>query len=349
MPHGGKVPAALLTVYVVWGSTFLANGIAVTTIPPFLMMAARFSLAGGVLYVLAIRGAALRPTLRQWWSAVVTGSMLLVGGTGLVTAAQVHLGSGTAALLCATVPLWLAFLARVRFGERLSARAWLGLAVGLAGVTALVDPSGGKIVPTLVVLAGSFSWAAGTLHSRSADAPDEPLLASSMEMLGAALGFVVVSVAIGEPGRFDLAAVDTSSLVALAYLVTAGSIVAFTAYRWLLRNASTVLVGSYAYVNPLVAVGLGWAFAGELVTGRTLLGGAIVLASVVLLITGRPDQPVPAQPTSGGDVFAGERRWHDARRTVGRLPAAARLYVRPGAAPYRPVRRDLPDLPDDVG
>jgi drug/metabolite transporter (DMT)-like permease len=215
--------------------------------------------------------------------------------------------------------------------------------VGLAGVAALVDPSGGRIVPTLVVLAGSLSWAAGTLHSRSADAPGEPLVASAMEMLGGALGFLTVAVVTGEPGRFAIADVDTGSLVALGYLVTAGSIVAFTAYRWLLRNASTVLVGSYAYVNPVVAVLLGWAFAGELVTGRTLLGGAIVLSSVVLLVTGRPDQPVPAQPTSGGDVFAGERRWHRASRTLGALPAAARLYVLPGAAPYRPVRRDRGD------
>jgi drug/metabolite transporter (DMT)-like permease len=343
LPQGAKVAIALVTVYVVWGSTFLANGIAVTTIPPFLMMTARFSVAGGVLFAIAIRGASRRPTWRQWRAAIVTGCMLLVGGTGLVTAAQVHLGSGTAALLCATVPLWLALLARLRFGERLSARAWLGLAIGLAGVAALVDPSGGRVVPTLVVLAGSLSWAAGTLHSRGADAPDEPLLASSMEMLGAALGFLVVGVTIGEPGRFSFGDVDTGSLVALGYLVTAGSIVAFTAYRWLLRNASTVLVGSYAYVNPVVAVLLGWAFAGELVTGRTLLGGAIVLSSVVLLVTGRPDQPVPAQATSGGDVFAGERRWHRASRTLGALPAAARLYVRPGAAPYRPVRRDRGD------
>jgi drug/metabolite transporter (DMT)-like permease len=343
MPHGAKVAVALLMVYTIWGSTFLANGIAVTTIPPFLMMTARFATAGGVLFLFAIRGAQRRPSWRQWRDAIVTGCMLLVGGTGLVTAAQVHLGSGTTALLCATVPLWLALLARLRFGERLSARAWLGLAIGLAGVAGLVDPSGGRIVPTLVVLAGSLSWAAGTLHSRGADAPDEPLLASSMEMLGAALGFLVVGVAIGEPGRFTLADVDTGSLVALGYLVTAGSIVAFTAYSWLLRNASTVLVGSYAYVNPVVAVLLGWSFAGELVTGRTLVGGAIVLASVVLLVTGRPDQPVPAQPTSGGDVFAGQRRWHRTGRKLGSLPAAARLYVRPGAAPYRPVRRDRGD------
>lgn len=343
LSHRARVAIALATVYVVWGSTFLANGIAVTTIPPFLMMTARFSLAGGVLFAVAIRGAAQRPTWRQWLAAIVTGSGLLVGGTGLVTAAQVHLGSGTAALLCATVPLWLALLARARFGERLSGRAWLGLAVGLAGVGALVDPSGGRIVPTLVVLVGSLSWAAGTLHSRGADAPEGPLLASSMEMLGGALGFLVVAVATGEPGRFVVADVATGSLVALGYLVTAGSIVAFTAYRWLLRNASTVLVGSYAYVNPVVAVLLGWWFAGEVVTGRTLLGGAVVLSSVVLLVTGRPDQPVPAQPTSGGDVFAGERRWHRTSRTLGALPAAARLYVRPGAAPYRPVRRDRGD------
>jgi drug/metabolite transporter (DMT)-like permease len=241
--------------------------------------------------------------------AVLTGCMLLVGGTGLVTAAQVHLGSGMAALLCSTVPLWMALIARVRFGDRLRPRSWLGLAVGLAGVGTLVDPSGGKLVPMLVVLLGALSWAFGSLRSRTADVHTAPLVASAMEMLGAGAGFLVVGLALGEPGRVQLAAIDRSSLIALVYLITAGSIVAFTAYRWLLNNVATVLVGSHGYVNPVVAVGLGWAFAGELVTSRTLLGGGIVLCAVVLMVTSRPEQPVPAQATSGGDVFAGDRRW----------------------------------------
>jgi drug/metabolite transporter (DMT)-like permease len=355
VPRGARVGLALATVYLVWGSTFLANGIAVTSIPPFLMLAARFAVAGSVLYAVATLQASRRPTYRrptwrQWRDALVTGCVLLVGGTGLVTAAQVHLGSGMAALLCATVPLWLALLARVRFGDRLSWQAWVGLAIGLGGVATLADPSGGQLLPMLVVLAGAVSWAFGSLRSRTADVHTAPLVASAMEMLGAGIGFLAVAVALGEPASFVLADVDRASVVALGYLVTAGSIVAFTAYRWLMSNVSTVLVGSHGYINPVVAVGLGWAFAGEIVTSRTLAGGAIVLTSVVLLVTGRPEQPVPAQATSGGDVFAGEARWHQVKRSLGRLPSRARLYVHSEALPYRPVRRDdFGDLwPDPV-
>lgn len=314
IPHRVRVVIALAIVYLIWGSTFLANGVAVTSIPPFLMLAVRFLLAGSILYAIATWRARRRatyrpPTWRQWRHAFVTGSALLVGGTGLVTAAQVHLGSGMAALLCSTVPLWLALVARVRFGDRLRPRSWVGLAVGLVGVGTLVDPSGGKLVPMLVVLLGALSWAVGSLRSRTADVHTAPLVASAMEMLGAGVGFLLVGLALGEPARFEVAAIDRASVVALAYLITAGSIVAFTAYRWLLNNVATVLVGSHGYVNPVVAVGLGWAFAGELVTSRTLLGGGIVLIAVVLMVTSRPEQPVPAQATSGGDVFAGERRW----------------------------------------
>ncbi|MTV26284.1 EamA family transporter [Nitriliruptoraceae bacterium ZYF776] len=336
-----KLLVALLTVYVVWGSTYLAIGVAVDTIPPFLMLTVRFAVAGAILAVVTRRQGGPRIRWRHVRNAAATGVLLLVGGTGLVTAAQTRIPSGTAALLCATVPLWLALLARARFGERLKLRAWIGLGVGLLGVAALVDPrGGGDLWPLLLVLVGAVSWAVGSLHSRSSDPDLPPLRAAALEMLGAAAGFGVVALALGEPARFELAAVDGASWLALLYLVTAGSLVAFTAYRYLLAHGSTTLVGSYAYVNPVVAVGLGWAFAGELITGRTLLGGGIVLLAVVLIVTGRPDEPVPAQPTSGGDVFAGSRRWHLQAKRLGRLPARARLYVAPGATTARPARRD---------
>jgi drug/metabolite transporter (DMT)-like permease len=314
------VVLALAAVYVIWGSTFLAIRIAVETIPPFTLMAVRFVVAGGLLYLWASRRGdhrGDRPTLAQWRHAVLTGGMLLVGGTGLVSLAQTRIDSGTAALLTSTVPLWLALFGRTFLGERLSARAWVGLSIGLVGVGLLVDPSGGgEVGPLLLVVLGAVAWAGGSLRSRVAPSPTRPLVAASMEMLGASLVFAVVGVASGELGRVDVTAIEGASLLALLYLTTAGSIIAFTAYSWLLRNAPTSLVGTHAYVNPVVAMALGWAFAGETVTGRTVVAGAVILGSVVLLITGRPGVPVPAQATSGGDVFAGRARWRRIRRKV---------------------------------
>jgi drug/metabolite transporter (DMT)-like permease len=238
-----------------------------------------------------------------------------------------------AALLSSTVPLWLALFGRTFLGERLPRRAWVGLLVGLCGMGLLVDPrGGGELGAMLLVIVAAAAWAGGSLRSRVAPAPTRPLVAASMEMLGASMVFVVVAAATGEFRQLDLAAVDAASLGALAYLTTFGSIVAFTSYSWLLRNAPTSLVSTHAYVNPVVAVTLGWAFAGEVVTTTTLLAGAIVLAAVVLLITARPGEPVPAQVTSGGDVFAGRSGWRTIRR---RVPALAPLPRRRAAGVER--------------
>lgn len=349
LPHGAKVAAALATVYLVWGSTFLSTAVVVQQLPPMLMLAARFLLAGGLLLAFGVARARRRPgwawpRWRQWRDATVTGCVLLVGGTGMISLAQVRLSSGLAALLTATVPLWLAVLARVRFGDVLSGRAGLGLLVGLAGVAVLVDPGGGQVGAMLLVLTGAALWAAGTLRSRVADVPQAPLVAAGMEMLGAGVGFVVVGLLRAEHTGLDLAAVDPGTWLAYAYLVTAGSIVAFTAYRWLMDHVSTAVIGSHGYVNPTVAVVLGWALVGEEVTLRTLVGGLVVLVAVVLLVTGRPEQPVPAQATSGGDVFAGRSRWRRVAGRVGRAPVqvartTGRLAVRTTAQTRPSVRR----------
>lgn len=339
--HGIVLAVALGTVYLVWGSTFLAIRITMDTIPPFLMMSIRFAVAGSVLFLWAVRRGDRRRdriTLRQVGQAVITAGLLLVGGTGLVTLSQTGISSGMAALLTATVPFWMALLGRGALGDRLSRRAWLGLLVGLAGIAILVDPSGGgQLAAVLLALLGAAAWAAGSLWSRVADAPRRPMVAASIQMLAASVMFALLAVAMGEPARFDLRGITPASWWALAYLIVAGSLVAFTAYAWLLRNTSTQLVSTHAYVNPVVAVALGWAFAGETVTGRTLVAGAIVMLSVVLLVTGRPGVPVPAQATSGANVFAGVSRWHRIRRRIGGLPRAARLFRDPGAPHYRQV------------
>ncbi|TVR24839.1 MAG: EamA family transporter [Nitriliruptor sp.] len=345
------ISCALGIVYLVWGSTYLAIAVVVAEVPPMLMLAVRFLLAGGVLFVVAVRrgdraGDPIRP--RHLLQAVVTGGLLLVGGTGMIALAQTRISSGLAALLAATVPLFLALFARGLFGDRLSARAWLGLLVGLVGIAVLVDPAGGELGAVLLALFGAAAWAAGSLRSRMAKGPRRPLVAASLEMLGGALVFAVVGLLLGEASGWTLSGVSARAWGAFAYLVVAGSLVAYTAYSWLLRNASTTLVGTYAYVNPVVAVGLGALVLGETVEARTALAGALVLGSVVLLITGRPGEPVPAQPTSGADVFAGNRRWARLQRRIGSLPRAARLYRDPGALPYRSTGYDPLDALDDV-
>lgn len=338
---GLMVATALGIVYMVWGSTFLALTVALGSFPPMLLLAGRFAIAGGLLLAVGVRRgdrAGDRVTARHLRHAVITGGLMLVGGTGVLTLAQTRLSSGLTSLIAATIPLFLALFARGVFGERLSRRAWSGLGVGLLGIVLLVSPGTGEVVGMLLGLAAAAAWAGGSLRSRVAEAPRRPMVAASLEMLGSAAVFAVIGVASGELGRLELARVTPSAWWAFGYLVVAGSIVAHTAYVWLLRNASTSLVGTYAYVNPIVAVLLGWAVLGESITPRMLVAGAVILTAVVLIVTGRPGEPVPAQVTSGVDVFAGSGRWHRVRRRFGRLPRAARLYVDPGVLGARDVR-----------
>jgi len=340
-----RIVGALAIVYLVWGSTYLAIDVAIAAIPPLLMMSVRFAIAGVLLYAWASRRGDRggdRPSLRQWRQAFLTGGILLVAGTGLVAVSLQWIPSGTAALLSATVPVWMALIGRFVLGDSLSARATLGLVIGLIGVALLVDPSGGQAPGMLLALAGAIAWAAGSLRSRMVHAPSRPMVAASMEMIGASVLFGILAVVTGELRNLEVAAIDGAALAAFIYLVTAGSMIAFGAYRWLVLNAPPTLVGTHAYVNPVVAVALGWLVLGERLNGRMIVAGAIVLCSLVLVVTGRPGVPIPAQATSGGDVYAGVRRWQrirSASRRVGKVPAAAlRVGMAPVARGYRSVR-----------
>jgi drug/metabolite transporter (DMT)-like permease len=292
-----KLAAALGTVYLVWGSTYLAIAVADRTLPPFLMLSTRFLVAGALLYAWAARRgevAAERPGRRQWRAAAIVGGALLVLDTGGVAWAEQRVASGTAALLIASVPLFMALLDRAFFGVRLPLGAAAGIATGLLGVVLLVGPSGRiDAVGAGVLLLASFAWAAGSAYARVAPLPRRPLLAAAMQMLCAGAGLGVVGAATGELGRVDVAAVSAASLAAVSYLVVFGSLVAFTVYGWLLRHASTPVLSTYAYVNPAVAVLLGWAFAGEHVGGRELAAGLVILSSVALLAFARDPRPEP--------------------------------------------------------
>lgn len=292
-------------MWIVWGSTYLAIRVAVRTIPPLLMGSVRFLLAGGILYLFSVRRgdrADDRPTATHWRSAFVIGTALLLGGNGLVSYAEQRVPSGVAALLIATVPLWLAIGDRLRYGSRLSRQIVLGLAIGFGGVILLVGQSGaGKInsLGAAALVAASMFWAAGSLYSRSAPLPRRPLVGTGMEMIAGGLVLAVASVATGELGRLDVSSVSGESVLGLIYLIVFGSWVGFTAYIWLLRNTRTSLVGTYAYVNPVVAVLLGWALLGETITVRTLFAGGVIVVGVILIVTAKSAH-------ASGDAVAGE-------------------------------------------
>jgi len=273
-----RVGLALATVYVVWGSTYLGIAVGIRTMPPFTMLAVRFLVAGALLYVWARRRAPGRPSARQWLAATMSGGLLLLVGTGGVAWAEQRVASGVVALVVAVVPLWLALLDR----QPLSWRALLGLAVGFGGVALLVGPGTHFSWVAFAVVFTSLGWAAGSLYSRTAPQPAEPLLGAAMQMLAGGALLALVGAASGELGH--IRSPSFASVGAIAYLVVAGSLIGFTAYTWLLRNARTSLVGTYAFVNPVVAVLLGWAFNGEALTLRTLVAGTVITTGVALIV-----------------------------------------------------------------
>ncbi|HEY7215724.1 MAG TPA: EamA family transporter [Thermoanaerobaculia bacterium] len=296
-----KVALALGAVYVIWGSTYLAIRFAIETMPPFLMAAARYLTAGALLYGWARFRGAPRPSLLHWRSAVALGALLLLGGNGGVVWAEQRVDSGLAALLISTEPLWIVMLFWLSSGRKpLQPRVIAGLLLGLAGMVLLVRPggSGVDVLGAAAVMLASLCWASGSLYGQRAPLPESPLAATGMQMLCGGGLLLLASTLTGEPARFVLADVSTRSLLALAYLIVFGAIVAFTAYVWLLRVASPVLVSTYAYVNPVVAVFLGWALAGEPLSAGMLGAAAVILTGVVLISTahGKTVTPRKAEP-----------------------------------------------------
>jgi drug/metabolite transporter (DMT)-like permease len=324
-----QVALALGAVYVIWGSTYLAIRFAIETIPPFLMAGARYLTAGGLLYGWSRLRGAPRPDRVHWRSAVIVGALLLLLGNGGVVWAEQRVSSGLVALLISTEPLWIVLFVWLRSrNERRSARpdfrTVAGLALGFIGLVILIKPgssSGIHLAIAAVVLVASVSWAWGSLYGQRAALPSSPLLSTGMQMLcGGGLLFLA-GLLTGEPARFALAQVSTRSLLALAYLTLFGAVVAFTAYVWLLRVASPVLVSTYAYVNPVVAVFLGWAVAGEPITKGTLIAAAVILTGVALISSAqgtpsreetsaeneeRPAREVPEVGPAGGAMEAAE-------------------------------------------
>ncbi len=308
-PSTLAVAIALLIVYVVWGSTYLAIAVVVETLPPLLSAGLRFGVAGTVMIGALAAHARFRrrvplegPTRAHWRSAFVIGALLLLGGNGGVVLAEQFIGSGVAAVLIATVPIWLAVFDAVLQRRRPTGLVMGGLVAGIVGVGILLAPVDGMsaldpLGVGLVVVA-AISWAAGSLYARRAALPRSQLLGTGMEMLAGGIVLVVAGTLIWEIGRTDVSEFSVQSLVALAYLAVFGSLVAFTAYSWLLANVPVSTVGTYAYVNPIVAVALGAVILSEPVTPRTLVATAIIIGAVVAMVSGRPREteepgPVP--------------------------------------------------------
>jgi drug/metabolite transporter (DMT)-like permease len=285
--YPAKVWLALVTIYVVWGSTFIALAIAVRDLPPFLSMAIRHLIAGAALLAWALpRGdrEGDRIGKPQIVAGFIFGGALFVLGHGSLAWAQQTVPAGVAALLVGSIPIWMALLDRVFFGKRLRPSAYVGFVLGFAGLTFLFDPFGHGSVDrlgALVIVFGALAWSAGSLYSRGARLPKRPLVSAG---LGSICGGILLTIVAGAGGEFGEATWTSDALLAVVYLVVVGSLIGFTAYVWLLRAAPTSLVATYAYMNPIVAVFLGWAILGEEMTLQMLVAGAAIVVSVALIL-----------------------------------------------------------------
>lgn len=323
-PSTLAVAANLGIVYVVWGSTYLAIAYVVESMPPFLAGGVRFLIAGLTLIAFLVardrwqrargvaRGGLSWPRAIEWRTAVIVGALLLLGGNGMVMIAEQTVPSGIAAVIIATTPIWLSVFDALLTRRMPSLLAIGGLLVGLAGVAILLLPSSGLDafdpfgIGILVVAA--ICWATGSLYARRGPLPGNQLLGTGMEQLAGGLVLLAVGVAVGDLARFDPAAVTTASLISLAFLIVFGSLVAFTAYIWLLNHVAVTTVATYAYVNPVVAVALGIAFRGETLTPRSLLAAALILGAVVAMVSGRPREAEETGPSPDAATLEPESR-----------------------------------------
>ena len=303
--RAGPSTAALITafaaIYLVWGSTYLAIRYAVETIPPLLMMGIRHLSAGAMLYAWARLRGTRAPRWREWVHPALIGTVLFLGGHGSLAWAEQRVPSGIAALLVATLPMWIVVLARFAGTERkLGWRAVAGLVLGFAGVAVLFGPDAWRhngelnLLGSFAVLAGTFIWAAGTIWMRSVKMPESAVISSAMQMLAGGASLAIAAALTRETAGFHWATVTARSWLALAYLMVFGSIVAFTAYNWLHTVAAPSRVSTYAYVNPVVAVLLGWVLAAEPISVLTVVAMIVILLGVALVNAGHKEEHAPA-------------------------------------------------------
>jgi len=289
-PSLAQLGLGFAAIYLIWGSTYLGIRYAVETIPPLIMMGVRHSLAGMVVFGWVRARGVPAPSGHQWRAAAIAGAMLFLGGHGVLAWGEQRVPSGLAALLCATLPLWTVLVARLDGSQpRLGWKAWTGTWLGFAGVALLmgVDIFGQRLdwLAALGVLSSAPLWAIGTSYIRRAELPSSKLLSAAMQMVCGGVWLLLVGLIVGEGSRIQIHQVTARSVLSLAYLIVFGSIVAFTVYTWLVSASSPSMLSTYAYVNPVIAVFLGWALAGEALTLRVLAATLVIVAGVILVTT----------------------------------------------------------------
>jgi drug/metabolite transporter (DMT)-like permease len=287
------IAAALGTLYLVWGTTYLGIRYAIEGIPPFLMAGVRFLVAGTIMYVWARLSGLPRPSRQDWKTGALMGLFIILGGNGTISMAELYVPSGLTALMIGTVPVWMVLLDWLAFkGKRPSLKVAAGLVLGLAGIILLAGPGRlaatqrGSWIGLALLLTATLSWSYGTLTARSARLFDFPLMATALEMLTGGVFDVATGTALGQWNDFHPELVSLRSLAALAYLILVGSVVGFTCYVWLIKKVSPAVISSYAYVNPVVAIFAGWMVAGEQLNARILSATGIIIAGVALVTLG---------------------------------------------------------------
>lgn len=288
-PKQLTVILALVALYVFWGGTYLGMRVAIETMPPFLMAGIRFVTAGIILYLWGRKNGAPRPAPEQWRDAAIIGTLLLLTGNGVVAWAEQSVPSGIASLLIATVPLWIFILGGRSKGQKSNLGVIAGILLGLTGIAFLVIPVNGagshptNLLGILAILAASLSWSVGSLYSRKAKQPETPLMGTAMQMLIGGVLLLGLGFVLGEGSRLDIAHISVRSWLALGYLIVFGSIVGFNSYIWLLKNAEPTWVSTYAFVNPVVAVFLGWLVVGEALGWNSILATVTIVTAVIII------------------------------------------------------------------
>ncbi len=288
-----KIWLALLALYIVWGSTYLGIKVAIETIPPFFHASVRFLISGIILVVWQRSAGQAMPTRKQWGSAAIIGTLLLLGGNGLVSWAEQFIPSGIAALIIGSMPMFLVVAEALRpNGVKPTWRAIVGLLIGFAGIFILVGPaeisgSSTKLNPfgVIALLGACVTWASGSVYSKTADLPKSSLMNTGAQMLMGSVSLMIVSLLTGELHGWDITAVSSRSIYGLTYLIFVGSLVGFASYGWLLQNAPISLVATYAYVNPIVAVFLGNWIGDEPLEPRIWVAAAIIIGAVIFINT----------------------------------------------------------------